>query len=471
MRVMYPVRVFLAALAVSTLVAGCGGGSSGSSTKTTGPLPFAVNTYLVTSPDTSITTQLYASTVDNESLTYSIQTEPQDGTADLDAASGMLTYTPASGYTGADSLTYVATGSNGDSDTATVTILVNPNPPRVSVIGAPVYVHNGGQSNVVFTVRLQNPPNGQATVNYSTEDGTATAGTDYTAESGTLTFGPGATSQTVSVPLSGATAQASRYFYFQLSNPSSNLALGQATAVAVLRYYPEPLNDTGVTGCATASNGNPSNPGSCPQSDYPVQDADVGRDAANEAGTLAKVGSGIFGYDFTLIGNDGSPLFNQQGPNYQVNPWACVQDNWTGLEWEVPTPVANAGLFDTSYVYTWYDPDNSTNGGQSGKAKGGTQKQDTNSFVQAVNDVGLCGHHDWRLPTASEFRNLIDIGAPGSPTFPLPSIPTLEGAGYWTATPEIDNNRAVVISVLYSYDSFLPKSSRYYVLLVRGGGQ
>lgn len=459
---------FSIGLTCLALTGGCG--SSGTSAASLKPLPAAVNAFVVTSPDTSVTTQLYASTIDNETLTFSVQSGPSHGTVALDQASGVLTYTPKTGYVGGDSLTYVATGVNGDSDPATVTIYVNPNPPLVSTFGAGVYVHNGSPASVDFVVRLQNPPNGQATVNYTTVDGTATAGTDYTAESGTLIFGAGVESQTVSVPLSDLEHQYSRYFYLQLSTPSSNLTLGVKTAAAILRYYPEPLNDTGVTGCATSNNGNPSNPDTCPQSDYPMQDADLGRDAAYSAGTLVKVGAGIFGYDFTLIGNDGTPLFNQQSASFGTEPWACVLDNWTGLEWEVPTAVANQGLFDTSYIYTWYNPDSSTNGGGAGERKSGSFKQDTNSFVQAVNQAGLCGHNDWRLPTAEEFRNLVNIGAPGSPNGPLPSIPTLEGAGYWTATSGSGGGRAVVISTLYGYDSFLPKNTLHYALLVRGGG-
>ncbi|HEX5313671.1 MAG TPA: DUF1566 domain-containing protein, partial [Gammaproteobacteria bacterium] len=267
-----------------------------------------------------------------------------------------------------------------------------------------------------------------------------------------------------------AAAQTSRAFFLQLSNPSGNLTLGTSTAAAVLRYFPEPLNDTGVTGCGNATNGNPSNPDSCPQSDFPAQDAEIGRDAAANAGTLAKVGNGIFGFDFTLLGNDGKPLFNQNA-NYAVQPWACVRDNWTGLVWEVPTPVATGGLFNTAFVYSWYDPDGQTNGGGKGNANGGPRKIDTDHFVQAANDYDLCGFSDWRLPSAAEFRNLVNIGAPGTPSGILPSIPTLESAGYWTATSEPVNGstRAVTISALYGYDSFLPKTGANYVILVRGG--
>jgi hypothetical protein len=55
----------------------------------------------------------------------------------------------------------------------------------------------------VFTVTLSVPFAAAVTVNYSTANGTATAGEDYTAASGTLTFGPGETSKTITIRVKG----------------------------------------------------------------------------------------------------------------------------------------------------------------------------------------------------------------------------------------------------------------------------
>ncbi|MGH8273424.1 MAG: DUF1566 domain-containing protein [Gammaproteobacteria bacterium] len=470
------IRFVVAPLAIAgacALLAACGGGGSSSPSQPKFKAqPFAPISQIVTSPDTQVTSQLYASSLENKSLTYRIKAKPAHGTASLGKNSGVLTYTPDAGFTGSDRLTYVASTSAASSLAAAVTILVNPDPPTVSAFGAPVYVHDGGPPSVALKVRLSNPPNGQATVDYTTVDGTAQAGTDYTSKSGTLTFGPGDTSQTVTIPLSDAEHVASRYFYLKLSNASSNLTMGTNLAAAIMRYYPEPLNDTGVTGCATTSNGNPSSNDSCPQEGYPAQDAEIGRDAASFAGTLAKAGSGIYGYDFTALGGDGKPLFNQalNSLNYAVQPWACVRDNWTGLTWEVPTPGSAGGLYDTNYYYSWYNPDSQTNGGGSGTQKGARYKLNTYQFVQAVNQAKLCGYSDWRLPSAAELRNLVNIGGPGTPNGPLPAIPELQINGYWTATPDPEHSdRATVIATLYGYDSFLPKSGIQYAILVRGG--
>src|SRR4029077_20082888 len=59
-------------------------------------------------------------------------------------------------------------------------------------------------------------------VNYSTSNGTATAGSDYTAASGMLTFTPGQTSQPISVTVQGETVyEPNETFTVTLSNPTA----------------------------------------------------------------------------------------------------------------------------------------------------------------------------------------------------------------------------------------------------------
>ena len=63
----------------------------------------------------------------------------------------------------------------------------------------------GDDGALGFTVRLDRELRIEVTVDYATENGTATAGTDYTATSGTLTFAPGETAKTVEVPVADDT--------------------------------------------------------------------------------------------------------------------------------------------------------------------------------------------------------------------------------------------------------------------------
>ena len=76
-----------------------------------------------------------------------------------------------------------------------------------------------GCQNMVFTVRLSQPSTQTVTVNYSTKDGDAVAGSDYVATSGTLTFAPGATTATFTVQVKGdLLAESDELFYVTLSN-------------------------------------------------------------------------------------------------------------------------------------------------------------------------------------------------------------------------------------------------------------
>jgi subtilisin family serine protease len=86
------------------------------------------------------------------------------------------------------------------------TIVDNDPLPVVSLSDATVSEGNAGTKNLAFTVTLSAASGKSVTVQYSTSDGTAAAGSDYTAKSGTLTFLPGAISQVVNVSILGDTA-------------------------------------------------------------------------------------------------------------------------------------------------------------------------------------------------------------------------------------------------------------------------
>jgi hypothetical protein len=109
-----------------------------------------------------------------------------------------------------------------------------------SIGDAKVVEGNSGTVNAVFTVTLANIPTGNiggtiASVQYSTANGTATAGSDYAATSGTLNYSSTGT-MTVSVPVNGDTTKESNEFFFvNLSNPSMNAVItdGQGAGIIV----------------------------------------------------------------------------------------------------------------------------------------------------------------------------------------------------------------------------------------------
>ena len=92
-------------------------------------------------------------------------------------------------------------------------------PSRLSV--ADTEVDEGPGATADFAVTLDRSAQAEVTVDYTTEDVTAVAGSDYTAVSGTLTFAPGETAKTVSVTvLDDIHNDEGETFKLVLSNPS-----------------------------------------------------------------------------------------------------------------------------------------------------------------------------------------------------------------------------------------------------------
>ncbi|MDD5299360.1 MAG: DUF1566 domain-containing protein [Gallionella sp.] len=140
-----------------------------------------------------------------------------------------------------------------------------------------------------------------------------------------------------------------------------------------------------------------------------------------------------FIFDMTRINQDGSV---NDGKDYAKQPWACVKDNQSGLMWEVKT--AEPGLQNINNTYTWYDPDNTTNGGFAGKAKGGVcsgSDCDTDSYIKAINAKKLCGLTDWYLPSRFELNSIVDTSiSPPGPTIAKAFFPESVAGKYWTDT-------------------------------------
>ncbi|HFG1779551.1 TPA: DUF1566 domain-containing protein [Vibrio cholerae] len=211
--------------------------------------------------------------------------------------------------------------------------------------------------------------------------------------------------------------------------------LASVTWIKELNYLAPPkaqptgkLNDTGIDWCADGGQNNLD----CPVQGYEGQDGDHGRDALARSGQLQKIGGGAAGFDFTKLDNSGNPL------PASASEWSCVRDNHTGLIWEVKQPAGSGGLRDANHYYTWYNPDNSTNGGDAGKQNGGSCQGsacDTYAFVNAVNSQGLCGASDWRLPSVNELLSIVHNGRfePAIDQSYFPHTPQYHW--YWSSSP------------------------------------
>jgi hypothetical protein len=95
-----------------------------------------------------------------------------------------------------------------------------------------VETDNGSQA-AVFYVRLSQPSDTAIMLSYSTQDGSAVAGTDYTATSGTLTFNPGETVKAVAVAVTGdLTIEGSETFSLVVT-PTAAIGNGAAGAAGI----------------------------------------------------------------------------------------------------------------------------------------------------------------------------------------------------------------------------------------------
>ena len=110
----------------------------------------------------------------------------------------------------------------------------------------------GVDTKLDFVVTLHRRPSRdwEATVDYRTQDGTATAGSDYTLMSGTLTFAPGEDEKTVSVPIADDTVED--------SGETLTLVLSNASGAGFASFGREALGtiwniETAATGTPTIS--------------------------------------------------------------------------------------------------------------------------------------------------------------------------------------------------------------------------
>jgi len=109
--------------------------------------------------------------------------------------------------------------------------LVSNVPPDVTITDATATEGNAGTTAAEFTVRLSAPSSEAVSVHYSTDDGTATAGSDYQPADGVLNFAPGETVKTIPVLVNGdRLAETNEWFVVHLTEATNaNVFDGEAT--------------------------------------------------------------------------------------------------------------------------------------------------------------------------------------------------------------------------------------------------
>ena len=308
-------------------------------------------------------------------------------------------------FTGTYTVTYNAIGAIPV--TRTVNVIAGQ---TLSIAAASVDEGNIGASSLVFPVNLSTASAVDISVDYTVSDGTATsADGDYTPSTASLMIPAGATSGTITVIVNGDTVEeADETLKITLHNPV-NVTLINISAIGTISNDDARLallNDTGLN-YSVLSFPNCS----------PSEDCNYGRDAQATASTLVKTGGGNAGFDFTKLDINGNAL------PVSAATWSCVQDNATGLIWEVKT---TSGLHNRADTYNWYNTDPTTNRGLPGQpawsgdvcfgynAADSATHCNTKAFATRVNATSLCGKTDWRLPEIGELRSIVDYAVIGS---------------------------------------------------------
>lgn len=106
--------------------------------------------------------------------------------------------------------------------------------PRLSVGNASINEGDSGSSNMTFQLTLSKEANSDVTVDFSTSNNSASAGTDYTALTGSEIFSPGQTSKSVTVLVYGDLEEENdETFSLNLTN-ISGADVGDATGVGTI---------------------------------------------------------------------------------------------------------------------------------------------------------------------------------------------------------------------------------------------
>jgi hypothetical protein len=214
----------------------------------------SVDDQSVTEGNTGTSTVTFNVTLSNPSdQTVTVDYSTNDGTAttadgDYDAAADTVSFDPGQTAQTVDvtvngDLTHesdetftvdLSNESNGNvlDGSGAGTITNDDQVPDISIDDQSVTEGDGGTSTVTFNVTLSNPSDQTVTVDYSTNDGTATtADGDYDAAADTVSFDPGQTAQTVDVTVNGdLTHESDESFTVDLSSPSNgNVLVGSGT--------------------------------------------------------------------------------------------------------------------------------------------------------------------------------------------------------------------------------------------------
>jgi len=181
-----------------------------------------------------VTIPLRCSDPNGDAFTLSIVSQPANGSVTVNQDDDTATFRPNTGFSGQTTFTYKATDSRGqESNTATVTVNVaSAGAPAITISDATVDEGSSGTTTLTFNLNLSLAIGSPTTVDFSTENDTATAPSDFTATSGQATFGANQTTTTVTVPVVGdRVREATERLRVNISNPTNGAVIADSQAL------------------------------------------------------------------------------------------------------------------------------------------------------------------------------------------------------------------------------------------------
>jgi hypothetical protein len=214
-----------------------GGSVSGSVTHTVNPRVTINDPSANSATQTSVAVVVNLSNTSNVTVTMDYATADHSARAGVDytQASGTLTFSPGQftktiivpllpGSPGPNKDFFITlsnlTNATFTKSNAIVTITyAAPGALTLSIDDPSLKEGNTGTTLLAFSVNLSKVNFTAVTIDYTTANGTAIAGTDYTAKSGTVTFAPGKRSRAILIPLAGdTTVNGNRTLVVNLTN-------------------------------------------------------------------------------------------------------------------------------------------------------------------------------------------------------------------------------------------------------------
>lgn len=202
--------------------------------------PVANNQTVTITKNTTYNGTLTGIDADNDSLTFIKVSDPTNGVVTVNSDGGFI-YTANANYIGADSFKFKVNDSNEDSADATVIITVNDTAPPVNngiiSLKQATYKVTEGTAYIEVQITRTGGSDGAVSVDYTTVDESAIAGTDYTTKSGTISFSDGDSAEKIiTIPITNdSVVEGSQVFKLQICNATGGASIGTSeTLITVI---------------------------------------------------------------------------------------------------------------------------------------------------------------------------------------------------------------------------------------------